>query len=1549
MGKTYSENISKFIIRKTSRCLLLIFIILLWNNPALAHRSVEAAISWAQGEIGNNWDDECGHPWAWWCLHFIGHAYDEVPTGFANAITAWNDNGSTFGPRQRGIPPRGALVFFKASASNNWDGHVGFCIGNRIMIHAWTTGVRKDCVDSGGEYLGWRWPNSWTPDFPIFPLSGDWDGDGSDTFGYFENNVFYLDNGQAVPFGIPGDYPIIGDWDGDGRDDIGVFRAKEEGLDQSTFYLELLNDGELGGLADYAIPFGYWPDDIPVVGDWDGDGDDDIGGYYPANSVFYLFYIDLSTSTAYSYTDVSLGQLYDYPVIGDWDCDGDDDLGIFRTSDPNENTNNFYFDINLTGGQAEYNVTDFGSNGYGNIGDIPITGDWDGDGDDNIGVYRPSDSGAPLDKFYTNSSIPDIAVCNNPPDTPSTPSGPSEGYVGTNYSFSTSATDPDKDPVSYRFDWGDGNISSWGSSTQSHSWNSPDTYAVKAQAKDSHGATSPWSSGITVTISACLAPSTPSNPTPTNGAIGISIDTDLDWTDCTNATSYDVYFNTNSPPLKVGTVTSSFYDLGTLNYNTIYYWKIVAKNDCGETSGPEWNFKTQSGIVQYTLTISTTTGGTTNPAPGSYQYDSGTQVQVEAIPDSGYEFSQWSGDIHSDHKNDNPLTIVIDSNKTLTANFIQIITLPEINIKQDAESILDGGSYDFGSLEVGTYTDVMFTIENTGTADLTLSGSPIITITGIDVDQFSVQQQPASLVASGDSTTFIIRFSPTSEDSKTASILISNNDADENPYDITLNGMGVVTIGSLMVTIEPQGARDAGAQWRRLGTVTWNDSGYTESGISAGDVIVEFKEIAGWIRPANQTAMITARSTTNVTGIYTQVGGTGIFIDSGQSLGTSSSRDVALEDIDRDGDFDAFVVNDGQPNKVWLNDGTGTFTDSGQNLGSAESVGVALGDVDGDGDLDAFIANYGQPNKVWLNGGIWTFFDSGQTLDGAYSWGVALGDVDGDGDLDAFVVNDGQANKVWLNDGTGTFTDSGQNLGSAESVGVALGDVDGDSDFDAFVVNDGQPNKVWLNDGTGAFTDSGQSLGSSNSVGVALGDVDGDGDLDGFIANHSQPNKVWLNDGTGAFTDSGQSLGNNACSWGVVLGDVGGDGDLDAFIANSGQPNKVWLNGGNGTFFDSGQILDSAYSLSVALGDVGGDGDLDAFIANSGQPNKVWLNECISPTITTQPQSQTIDYNTSATLSVTATGTAPLSHQWYQGTSGDTSAPVGTNSSSYTTPNLTATTLYWVKVSNACGSVDSNTATITVNPPQVLEINIKVETTDIVDGGSYDFGSHDVGTDTDVTFTIENTGTANLILIGSPIIAITGPDAGQFSIEQQPTSPIPAGNSTTFIIRFSPTSINGKTASISIVNNDSDENPYDVILNGTAFTATDDDNGPFGKKCFIATAAYGSPLHSYVRILRDFKDKYLMPSKLGRVLINFYYKYSRSVADLIVKHKVLKVAVRINLLPLIALSYSMLHFGPIMTAVMLVLIFIFPIFFILFCRRKLRRVLAKDPKALASR
>jgi uncharacterized repeat protein (TIGR02543 family) len=106
--------------------------------------------------------------------------------------------------------------------------------------------------------------------------------------------------------------------------------------------------------------------------------------------------------------------------------------------------------------------------------------------------------------------------------------------------------------------------------------------------------------------------------------------------------------------------------------------------------------------------------------------------------------------------------------------------------------------------------------------------------------------------------------------------------------------------------------------------------------------------------------------------------------------------------------------------------------------------------------------------------------------------------------------------------------------------------------------------------------------------------------------------------------------------------------------------------------------------------------------------------------------------------------------------------------------------------------------------------------------------------------------------------------------------------------------------------------------------------------CFIATVAYGYPLHPHLDILRDFRDKHLMSSKFGRVLVGLYYKYSPFMANLIAKYSVLRVAVRISLLPFVALSYLILHFNPAITTVFLFLFFVLPYSLVYFYRKRIK-------------
>jgi hypothetical protein len=90
--------------------------------------------------------------------------------------------------------------------------------------------------------------------------------------------------------------------------------------------------------------------------------------------------------------------------------------------------------------------------------------------------------------------------------------------------------------------------------------------------------------------------------------------------------------------------------------------------------------------------------------------------------------------------------------------------------------------------------------------------------------------------------------------------------------------------------------------------------------------------------------------------------------------------------------------------------------------------------------------------------------------------------------------------------------------------------------------------------------------------------------------------------------------------------------------------------------------------------------------------------------IATQPASVTINSGQTTTLNVSATGDGPLTYEWFEGASGTTTTPVGTNAASFTTPNLTTTTSYWVRVTNAGNTTgtNSNTATVTVRQPAAI-------------------------------------------------------------------------------------------------------------------------------------------------------------------------------------------------------------------------------------------------------
>ncbi len=106
-----------------------------------------------------------------------------------------------------------------------------------------------------------------------------------------------------------------------------------------------------------------------------------------------------------------------------------------------------------------------------------------------------------------------------------------------------------------------------------------------------------------------------------------------------------------------------------LEYDTTYEWKVEAANDEGAnwTVSPIYSFTT--GTEEPRLTIEAEEGGTTEPEPGTYTYVYGEEVNIEAQPDEGWKFHEWTGDAPEEDEKDENITIVMTEDKEITAWF----------------------------------------------------------------------------------------------------------------------------------------------------------------------------------------------------------------------------------------------------------------------------------------------------------------------------------------------------------------------------------------------------------------------------------------------------------------------------------------------------------------------------------------------------------------------------------------------------------------------------------------------------------------------------------------------------------------------------------------------------------------------------------------------------------------------------------------------------------------------------------------------------------------
>lgn len=190
----------------------------------------------------------------------------------------------------------------------------------------------------------------------------------------------YRANGSVTesdPWGTAGDVPFWGDVDGDGQEDFVVWRPSNGhwyGMSQSNEVILNQHWGQVG--------------DIPLLGDVDGDGRDDLITWRPSEGYWYVMSTDgnrvlLNSKSAHPTKPYGNQTHGDIPLLADVDGDGRDEMIIWRPG--TTSVNGRFYARNL-----EWRYLGNRAWGAGRLGDVPMAGDLDGDGVDELVIFRPS-------------------------------------------------------------------------------------------------------------------------------------------------------------------------------------------------------------------------------------------------------------------------------------------------------------------------------------------------------------------------------------------------------------------------------------------------------------------------------------------------------------------------------------------------------------------------------------------------------------------------------------------------------------------------------------------------------------------------------------------------------------------------------------------------------------------------------------------------------------------------------------------------------------------------------------------------------------------------------------------------------------------------------------------------------------------------------------------------------------------------------------------------------------------------------------------------------
>ncbi len=702
---------------------------------------------------------------------------------------------------------------------------------------------------------------------------------------------------------------------------------------------------------------------------------------------------------------------------------------------------------------------------------------------------------------------------------------------------------------------------------------------------------------------------------------------------------------------------------------------------------------------------------------------------------------------------------------------------PDVNLKIGIDyNVPDGTGYcDFGTVMVETTKEAVFIIENTGGSALSITG---ISLIGGDIDQFSVDlTSMESVVNANTSTVFTISFSPTREGNIAAKVKLESDDPDENPYIFTLKGYGSPIPVPDMYILKGASGIPNGFPGHDFGTVLIGESDgpivFTIENSGTANLIIDSISIGSgaaldyMIDDSSMTYTISPGESTEFSIIFSPT-------DSGQR-----SAAVQIENNDSDDDPYTFTLEGiGEPKvpDIYIKKGNVEIANGsiGHNFGtimvnqSSTPVTITIGNrgtevlnIPDISSSDPFQFSLDETGRLFsLPPGdtqvtTFTLTFNPEAPPDSKSANVTISSDDPDTGLFSFTVT-GFASPTPVSDIT-------VKKGPTEILQGTLG-----HDFD--------PVEIGASSTPVTFTIENSGDADLIVTGISSSSTE-------FTINNAPTFDVIISpDGTETFSIifSPSGIGITTATISINSNDPDSDPFTFTVEGEAAIPDIHVQQGAtnipDGSTFSFGSVL------------LGSSSNVQFSVQNSG------TGVLTVDSIYTSSTDFTLYSSPSMPFTVAPGSNQNFTIEFAPSTSG----------------NITAT----ITIESDDPDSFENPYNFTVTgygETPVPEINVKQDLTNLPNGsGIYIFGHVQEGDSSIQTFTIENNGTAPLIISG---ILKTEGDTDQFIIDYS-IPPIAPGDSDIFTITFAPTYSGDKWATITIVNNDPDDDLYTFRVEG---------------------------------------------------------------------------------------------------------------------------------------